>query len=42
MTLLVKVYLIKKYNKFVYGYNDVFDELNILEKIAYVIKHPDR
>lgn len=33
MTLLVKVYLIKKYNKFVYGYNDVFDELNILENI---------
>lgn len=33
MTLLVKVFLIKKYNKFVYGYNDVFNALNILENI---------
>ena len=33
MTLLVKVYLIKKYNELIYGYNDVFKKLNILENI---------
>lgn len=33
MTLLVKAYLIKKYNEFIYGYNDVFNKLNILENI---------
>ena len=38
ITLLVKVYMIKKYNIFTYGYNNVFREINKVINIENIIR----